>query len=70
VQGDLAALLVEGLLRGRGGESLTREQTYGHPSFFPFDMAVSTYDLRQRPQFEVTRQGIDMEMVMLRQVRS
>lgn len=66
VQGDLAALLVEGLLRGQSEGSLTREQLYGHPAFFPFAMEVRPRDLRQRPEFEVLRQGVDMEYVSMK----
>lgn len=66
VQRDLAALLVEGLLRGQSEGSLTREQLYGHPAFFPFAMEVRPRDLSQRPEFEVLRQGVDMECVSKR----
>ncbi|MFZ5823442.1 MAG: hypothetical protein ACOY94_03740 [Bacillota bacterium] len=68
IKGDLGALLVEGLLRGQPTGGLTREQLYGHPAFFPFEMDVRPYDLRQRAEFQVLRQGVDVEMVTLRQV--
>lgn len=67
LKGDLCALLVEGLLRGQAEGGLTREQLYGHPTFFPFEMDVRPYDFKERPEFEVLRQGVDVEMVMLRQ---
>lgn len=66
VKGDLGALLVEGLLRGQPDGGLTGQQLDGHPALFPFEVAVRPYDLRQRQEFEVIRQGVDMEFITLR----
>lgn len=66
VRGDLGALLVEGLLRGHGNEGLTRDQLDGHPALFPFEVDVRPYELRLRSEFEVFRQGVDMEFIRLK----
>ncbi|HYF91543.1 MAG TPA: hypothetical protein VD969_04775 [Symbiobacteriaceae bacterium] len=66
VKGDLGALLVEGLLLGHTDGGLTREQVDGHPALFPFELGVRPYELRQRSEFEVFRQGVDMEFIRLK----
>ncbi len=66
VTGDLGALLVEGLLRSQTDGGLTSEQVYGHPALFPFEVEIRPYELRQRPEFEVFRQGVDMEFILLK----
>lgn len=67
VNEDLAALLIEGLLRGQKDGSLLGQQLHFHPALFPFEVAIRPYDLRRRPQFEVLRQGVDVEYVTLRE---
>lgn len=66
VSGDLGVLLIEGLLRSRQDGGLTSEQVLAHPALFPFELNVRTYELRQRGEFEVFRQGVDMDFVRLK----
>jgi len=67
VEGNLAALLLEGLLHSQGKDGgLTSEQLLGHPALFPFEMNVRPYELMPRPEFTVFRQGVDTDVVMLK----
>lgn len=67
VDENVGALLIEGLLRGQKDGSLLGQQLHCHPALFPFEVSVRPYDLRRRPEFEVLRQGVDVEYVMLRE---
>jgi len=63
-QGELAELLLEGILINQG-KALTIDQTIQHPAFFPFDIKLRINRLRQSEQFDVHRQGMDTDVVEL-----
>lgn len=62
---DLAALLLEALLIDAEEDLVAVDRLTGHPALFPFDVNFGMNELRQSPQFEVHRQGLDMDMVGL-----
>jgi len=65
VTDDLAALLMEALLLDTEEQLVSVDQLTGHPALFPFEIDYGMNKLRQSPQFEVHRQGLDMDMVGL-----
>jgi hypothetical protein len=64
VHGQLAKLLLEGLLR-HAGKALPVDHAICHPAFFPFDVSLGAHELRQSPQFQVHRQGLDVDVLGL-----
>jgi hypothetical protein len=66
VSAAVGSLVVEGLLHGQETTAIPLDSLHQHPALFPFDLAVTGYDLRQSVGLEVYRQGVDMEMVTLR----
>jgi hypothetical protein len=64
VSGELAGLLLEGLLINEG-KTIPVVQAATHPALFPFDVSLNSHGLRQSSQFEVHRQGLDMDVVGL-----
>jgi hypothetical protein len=61
---ELAKLLIEGLLIQQQ-KSIAVSQAITHPSFFPFDLSCRVNTLRHSSQFEVHRQGLDIDRVGL-----
>ncbi len=64
VHGQLAMLLLEGLLR-HADKAVPVDQATSHPAFFPFDVSLRAHELRQSLRFEVHRQGLDVDVVGL-----
>jgi len=64
VSGELAGLLLEGLLINEG-KALPVGQVSTHPALFPFDVSLDSHGLRRSPSFEVHRQGLDVDIVSL-----
>ena len=64
VSGDLAELLLEGLLISEE-KAMPVEQIGSHPVLFPFDLRFTSHGLRQSPRFQVYRQGLDTDVVSL-----
>lgn len=62
---DLAALLLEALLIDAEEDLVAVDRLTGHPALFPFEVNFGMNELRQSSQFEVHRQGLDMDMVGL-----
>lgn len=60
---------LEAALRGQSGEEIEVQQLLRTPSLFPFRMTVSLREVRGYDRFLVHRQGIDMDMVSLRDER-
>ena len=65
IHGDLAVLLVEGLLLNTG-MGLPLEQVSGHHTLFPFEMRLSVQEFRSSARLDVHRQGLDVEVVEFR----
>lgn len=65
VGGKVAECLVEAALVDRQGRPAAVEELLGSPAFFPFRLDVTIHQLRQAPQFRVSRQGLDMDLVEL-----
>lgn len=69
VRDSVAFVLVEGVLCGSGQVLLPAEVAINHPALFPFELSIRANELRNLPQFEVHRQGLDQDMVGLRERR-
>jgi hypothetical protein len=65
LHGELALVLVEALLL-HTGNAIPIQQVIEHPALFPFEMELSIQGLRQSARFEVHRQGLDVDVVGLR----
>ena len=66
VRPEIGTVLVEALLVDAEESSLPIDQLVGHAALFPFALNVSADDLRRAPQFEMHRQGLDVDVVGLR----
>ena len=64
VSGELAGLLLEGLLINEG-KTIPVAQAATHPGLFPFTVSLNSHTLRHSSHFEVHRQGLDMDVVGL-----
>lgn len=64
VSGELAGLLLEGLLIYEG-KVMPVGQIGMHPVLFPFDVDLNSHELRRSDRFEVHRQGLDVDVVGL-----
>ena len=64
VQGELAMLLLEGLLINLG-KAIPIDQAIRHPSIFPFEVDLRIHDLRESSRFDIHRQGLDIDVVEL-----
>lgn len=58
-------LLLEALLIDKGEGTMQSSLLLNHPSFFPFELGLQPYQMRQSPVFQVHRQGLDIDMVEL-----
>ena len=68
VSGELSEILIEGLLIQKC-KSIPVSQAIAHPSFFPFALGCRVNALRHSPQFDVHRQGLDIDLVSLKAAR-
>jgi hypothetical protein len=67
---DLQLWLLEALLRASAADEIEAHQLLRLPESFPFAASVSLADLRRYEGFNIHRQGLDMDMVALRTVKS
>ena len=65
VHGDLAQLLLEGLLVDQAGEALPLNQALKATALFPFEIKLAVSDIRGSRRFEIFRQGLDVDVVRL-----
>jgi hypothetical protein len=66
--GDLQLWLLEVLLRASAADEVEVQQLLRLPGAFPFTFTASIGDLRKHEVFDIHRQGLDMDMVALRNV--
>jgi hypothetical protein len=64
VDGELATMLVEGLLI-YCDNPIPVNQAIRHPALFPFTVSLSTHEARKCPRLEVHREGLDQDIVYL-----
>lgn len=69
VSREIALLLCEALLLDNEHHSVQANQLLDHPALFPFTHSLTMADLREESVFDVHRQGIDGDMVELRDPR-
>lgn len=67
VSGAPAHLLLEAVLLGGERRAAPVEELLQHPALFPFEIDVRAAELRGVEPFRVERQGLDVEMVGLRE---
>jgi hypothetical protein len=65
VRGELAAILAEGLIFGGEQSAVPLPQLVRHPAAFPFQVELHAHDLRRAQTFEISRQGLDLDVVSL-----
>jgi hypothetical protein len=65
VRGELAAILAEALIFGGEQSAVPLPQLLRHPAAFPFLVELHAHDLRRAQTFEITRQGLDLDVVSL-----
>ena len=61
--------LLESLLAAGSAEEVEAQQLLRLPEMFPFQLSIGLSDLRRHDGFHLHRQGMDMDMVSVRQVR-
>ena len=61
--------LLESLLAAGSAEEVEAQQFLRLPEMFPFQLSIGLSDLRRHDGFHLHRQGMDMDMVSVRQVR-
>ena len=66
---DLQLWLLEAMLSASASDEIEAQQFLRLPELFPFTLTVSISDLRKHEGFNIHRQGLDMDMVSVRQVR-
>jgi hypothetical protein len=66
VSKEIALLLCEALLLDNEHHSLPANQLLDHPALFPFSHSLTMAGLREKPVFDVHRQGVDGDMVELK----
>lgn len=64
---SVSILLVEAILLDQESNSLPFSNLVSHPSIFPFQMDVQPHDLARTGMFLISRQGLDLELVELRE---
>jgi hypothetical protein len=67
---DLQLWLLEAMLAASASDEIEAHQLLRLPESFPFTFTVSVGDLRKHEGFNIHRQGLDMDMVAVRQVRA
>jgi hypothetical protein len=70
VHGELAKLLLEGLLVDQAGEVLPLNQAVGAAALFPFEVQLAVSEIRGSRRFEIFRQGLDVDVVRLAEKES
>ena len=66
---ELQLWLLEALLSASNADEIEAQQLLRLPETFPFQLNVGISDLRKHEGFDIHRQGLDMDMVALRNVK-
>jgi hypothetical protein len=66
---ELQLWLLEALLGASAADEIEAHQLLRLPESFPFTLSIGIADLRKYEAFNIHRQGLDMDMVALRQVK-
>lgn len=66
---DLQLWLLEAMLSANASDEIEAQQLLRLPELFPFSLTVGVGDLRKHEGFNIHRQGLDMDMVSVRQVK-
>ena len=66
---DLQLWLLEALLGASAADEIEAQQVLRLPEGFPFTLDIGVADLRKHEGFTIHRQGLDMDIVALRQVK-
>lgn len=66
---DLQLWLLEALLEASDADEIEAQQLLRLPETFPFTISVGLSDLRKYQEFDIHRQGLDMDMVAVRKVK-
>ena len=66
---DLQLWLLEALLGASAADEIEAQQLLRLPESFPFTIGVGVTDLRKYEGFDIHRQGLDMDMVVVRKVK-
>jgi hypothetical protein len=64
---DLQLWLLEALLRASTADEIEAHQLLRLPESFPFKFTASLGDMRRSDRFNIHRQGLDMDMVAVRE---
>jgi hypothetical protein len=67
---DLQLWLLEAMLAASASDEIEAHQLLRLPELFPFTFNVGVGDLRKHEGFNIHRQGLDMDMVAVRHVKS
>jgi HEPN domain-containing protein len=67
---ELQLWLLEALLAASAAQEIEAQQLLRLPESFPFTLTIGIADLRRHESFNIHRQGLDMDMVALRKVRT
>jgi hypothetical protein len=67
---DLQLWLLEAMLSASDSDEIEAQQLLRLPELFPFTFTVTVGDLRKHEGFNIHRQGLDMDMVAVRQIRA
>jgi DNA-binding MltR family transcriptional regulator len=66
---DLQLWLLEAMLLASASDEIEAQQLLRLPESFPFTFTVGVGDLRKHEGFDIHRQGLDTDMVALRQIK-
>jgi len=66
---DLQLWLLEALLTASANDEIEAQQLLRIPESFPFTISAGVSDLRKHERFNIHRQGLDTDMVSLRQIK-
>jgi hypothetical protein len=67
---DVQLWLLETLLRASEADEIEAQQLLRLPESFPFALKVGLGDLRKHDEFNIHRQGLDMDMVALHPIKA
>jgi hypothetical protein len=67
---DLQLWLLETVLSASASDEIEAQQLLRLPELFPFSFTVGVGDIRKHEGFNIHRQGLDMNMVAVRQLRN
>lgn len=67
---DLQLWLLEAMLSASEADEIEAHQLFRLPELFPFTFTVTVSDLRKHEGFNIHRQGLDMDMVAIRHVKT